>query len=203
MDGQGTARIVELTRRTKETSIELRLGLDGTGESTIRTGIGYFDHMLGALAKHAAFDLTLTCDGDLVIDQHHTVEDCGIVLGKAIDQALGDRAGISRAGHAYYPLDEALARAVVDLGGRPWPEVDLGLTREKLGELATENLDHVLRSLAIAGRMALHVHLLSGANDHHRAEAAFKSLGLALREAVRIDTARSSTEISNSTKGVL
>ena len=148
-------RQATVERATKETTIELTLNLDGTGQASIDTGIGFLDHMLGALTKHARFDLSLTCKGDLVIDDHHTAEDCALALGQALDQALGERRGIARFGHAYVPLDEALARAVVDLSGRPWPAIDLGLTRERIGAIACENLTHVLQSLAIASRSSL------------------------------------------------
>lgn len=180
-------RSATIQRTTRETSISLTLTLDGTGQARVATGIGFLDHMLTSLALHGRLDLTLTCTGDLVVDDHHTAEDVALALGAAIDQALGDRAGIRRFGSAYAPLDEALARAVVDLSGRPWAEVDLGLQREMLGAIATENLDHFARSLAIAGRLCLHLDVLRGRNDHHRAEAAFKALALALRDAVRVE----------------
>lgn len=192
-------RQATVKRATKETSIELTLNLDGTGQAEIDTGIGFLDHVLGALTKHARFDLSLTCKGDLEIDDHHTAEDCALALGQALDQALGERRGIARFGHAYVPLDEALARAVVDLSGRPWPQIDLGLTRERIGAIACENLTHVLQSLAIASRSSLHVDVLKGDNDHHRVEAAFKATALALRQAVALDH---SNDIP-STKGVL
>lgn len=192
-------RVIEKRRATKETSIELRLDLDGTGEAKVSTGIGFLDHMIGALAKHARFDLELSCAGDVEIDDHHTAEDCALVLGGALDELLGERRGIVRFGSAYAPLDEALARTVVDLSGRPWPEIHLGLKRERLGSLACENITHFLQSLAIAGRMSLHVDLLRGENDHHRAEAAFKATALALRAAVARD---GSTDVP-STKGSL
>ncbi len=179
-----TTRAATLQRTTKETRITLRLDLDGARRIEVRTGIGFLDHLLASLAFHAGWDLELECDGDLDVDDHHTAEDCALALGAALEQALGDRAGIARFGSAHAPLDEALARAVVDLSGRPWPEVHLGLEREMLGGLATENVVHVLVSLAMAARCALHVDVLRGANDHHRAEAAFKALALALRQAV-------------------
>ena len=194
-----TARRAETTRKTKETDITLQLNLDGGGVAEIATGIGFLDHLLTTLAKHARFDLTLTCKGDLHIDDHHTAEDCALALGAAIDQALGDRAGITRFGSAYAPLDEALARAVIDLSGRPYASVELGLAREALGGLACENIGHVLRSLATAARATLHVECLRGENDHHRAEAAFKAVALALRQAV----ARTGEPDVPSTKGVL
>jgi len=193
-----TPRTATVERATKETRISCRLTLDGTGEVTIATGIGFLDHMLTALAFHAGWDLDLQCSGDLEVDDHHTAEDCALALGEALDAALGDRAGIVRFGSAYAPLDEALARTVVDLSGRPWPQVDLGLKREMLGGLSTENVGHVLRSFAMAARCALHVDVLRGDNDHHRAEAAFKATALALRQA----TAPATGGI-RSTKGTL
>ena len=141
----------------------------------------------------------MSCKGDLDIDDHHTAEDCALALGQAFDQALGDKRGITRFGHAYAPLDEALARAVVDLSGRPYAYVDLGLRREKVGDIATEMIGHVLQSFAMAAKMTLHVELIRGQNDHHRAEAAFKSLALALRQAV----ATAGHDDVPSTKGVL
>lgn len=178
-----TSRTTTRERSTKETTITCRLNLDGIGKIAVATGIGFLDHMLTALAFHAGWDLDLQCSGDLEVDDHHTAEDCALTLGEALDTALGDRAGIQRFGSAYAPLDEALARTVVDLSGRPWPQVELGLQREMLGGLACENVDHFLRSLAIAARCALHVDVLRGDNDHHRAEAAFKATALAFRKA--------------------
>lgn len=192
-------RRAELERKTRETHVSIELDLDGTGEATVATGIGFLDHMLASLAKHARFDLFLRCDGDLEIDDHHTAEDSALALGQALDEALGERRGILRFGHAYAPLDESLARAVVDLSGRPFASVDVCLTRERIGQLATENVTHVLTSLAIASRSTLHVDVLRGSNDHHKAEASFKAVALALRQAV------SQTETGDvpSTKGVL
>ena len=179
-----TPREAVIDRRTKETEISVRLNLDGTGAAEVATGIGFLDHLLDALAKHARFDLELSCKGDLLIDDHHTAEDCGLTLGTALQQALGSRVGIRRFGYAYAPLDEALARAVVDISGRPFADVNLGLTRERLGELSCENIPHVLSSLASTAGLTLHVDVLKGENDHHRAEAAFKAVALAIREAV-------------------
>ena len=179
-----TPRQAVIDRRTKETEISVRLNLDGTGAAEVATGIGFLDHLLDALAKHARFDLELSCKGDLLIDDHHTAEDCGLTLGTALQQALGPRVGIRRFGYAYAPLDEALARAVVDISGRPFADVNLGLTRERLGELSCENIPHVLSSLASTAGLTLHVDVLKGENDHHRAEAAFKAVALALRAAV-------------------
>ncbi len=192
-------RKAEISRTTRETDIRLVLSLDGTGDATIATGIGFLDHMLTTLTKHSRFDLELTCQGDLHVDGHHTAEDCALALGQALDEALGDRRGIARFGYAYAPLDEALSRAVIDLSGRPWPEVDLGLRRERLGELDTELITHVFQSLAMASRASIHVDVLRGTNDHHRSESAFKALAIALRQAV----ARDGTGDIPSTKGVL
>lgn len=191
-------RVANLTRQTRETDITVALDLDAGPQIDIRTGIGFLDHLLTSLATHARIGLLLTCTGDLHIDDHHSAEDCAIALGQALDQALGERAGLARFGSAYAPLDEALARAVVDLVTRPSASIDLGLKREKLGELSCENIPHVLQTLATSGRFTLHVDVLKGENDHHRAEAAFKALALALRQAI----SRTGTAI-NSTKGVL
>ena len=180
------SRRAEMTRKTAETEIEVTLDLDGTGAGDIVTGLGFLDHMLNALARHSGIDLTLRAAGDVEVDDHHTVEDCAIVLGRCLDEALGDRAGIARFGYAYAPLDESLARVVVDLSGRPWPEVAIPFSRDRIGEVATENLVHFLRSFAIEGRMALHVDLIRGDNDHHKAESVFKALALALRAAVSV-----------------
>lgn len=192
-------RRASIHRRTGETDVRVELVLDGSGRAEIASGLGFLDHMLHALARHGRFDLRLSCKGDLHVDDHHTVEDCALALGQALDAALGNRAGIARFGGAYAPLDEALARVVVDLSGRPWAEVDLGLSRERLGDVSCENFPHFFRSLAVSGRMALHVDVLRGGNDHHRVEAAFKALALALREAV----ARTGEAEVPSTKGVL
>lgn len=192
-------RTAEIKRTTSETDIVATLGLDGTGQATLATGIGFLDHLLTALARHARFDLSLRCTGDLHIDDHHTAEDCAIVLGQAINQALGERRGITRFGHAYAPLDDALARAVVDLSGRPFAVVNLDLQRDQIGTLAGENVTHVLVSLATAARCNLHVDVLRGDNDHHRAEAAFKAVAIALRTAIR----RDGSDDIPSTKGAL
>lgn len=171
-------------RETKETNIDLELNLDGTGKIEIETGIGFLDHMLTALAFHSGMDLKLKCDGDLFVDDHHTAEDCALALGTAIDRALGKRTGIKRFGYAYAPLDEAMARTVIDLSGRPWPEIHLQLEREMVGQWACENIVHFFQSLAMTLKCSLHVDVLRGTNDHHRAEAAFKSCAKALKEAL-------------------
>jgi imidazoleglycerol phosphate dehydratase HisB len=194
-----SGRRVQLERRTGETDVRLELALDGTGESDIATGIGFLDHLLTGLTRHARFDLQLRCSGDLEVDDHHTAEDCALALGSALDEALGNRAGIARFGHAYAPLDEALARAVVDLSGRPFSFTDLGLEREALGDLSSENIPHFIRSLATTARAAVHLDVLRGENDHHRAEATFKALALALRTAVALT---GGSEVP-STKGML
>lgn len=194
-----TQRIATAARSTKETSIEVSIDLDGAGNAQISTELGFFDHMLDALARHSGFDIALQCKGDLVIDDHHSVEDCALVLGKAIDEALGDRAGIARFASAYAPLDESLARVVIDFSGRPFAAVELGFVREMLGQVATENITHFFESLATTMRATLHVDLIRGRNDHHKAEAAFKALALAMRDATRITRG----DAMPSTKGTL
>ncbi len=195
-----TARQTSLERKTSETEITLSLHLDGAGQkSTIETGLGFLDHMLTALSRHAGWSIQLQCKGDLPVDDHHTVEDCALALGQALDRILGERRGIRRFGSAYAPLDEALARAVVDLSGRPHASVSLGLERGRVGAVAAENLTHFFQSLAMTSRSAIHVDVIKGENDHHRAEAAFKALALALREALAQDGSGSVP----STKGVL
>ena len=192
-------RTATVTRETAETRVSCTVDLDGTGRAAITTGIGMLDHLLGALARHSRIDVSLTCAGDLHVDDHHTAEDCAITLASALDTALGERRGIGRFGSAYAPLDEALVRAVIDLSGRPWAEVHLALRADKLGGLSSQNVSHVLRSLAIGLRAALHVDVVRAENDHHQAEAAFKAVALALRQAVATD----GTTTVPSTKGVL
>jgi imidazoleglycerol-phosphate dehydratase len=192
-------RIAQFTRKTEETDIACRLNLDGTGIAQVETGIAFFDHMLNAFTKHARFDLELSCEGDLGVDDHHSVEDCALVMGRCFDEALAKREGITRFGSAHVPLDEALCRAAVDLSGRPYPAIDLGLERERLGALSCENIAHFFESFAVTARVALHVDMLKGRNDHHRSEAAFKAVAAALRQAV----ARGDTDSMPSTKGVL
>ena len=194
-----TARTASITRTTSETNVTASVNLDGRGDAAVSTGIGFLDHLLTSLSRHSRIDISLTCEGDLDVDDHHSAEDCALALGQAIDLALGERRGFARFGHAYAPLDEALARAVVDVSGRPCAVVDLGLRREAIGGLACENIPHVIMSLATALRGAIHVDVLRGQNDHHRAEAAFKALALALRAAV----ARTEDASVPSTKGVL
>lgn len=193
------SRKATLERVTGETRIEISVDLDGSGQTDIKTGLGFLDHMLDALGRHSRLDLRVSAAGDTEVDDHHTVEDCAIVFGRALAQALGDMTGVRRFGSAYAPLDESLARAVLDLSGRPWPEINLDLGRETIGDVATENLTHFLRTLAMEGRFGLHVDVLRGDNDHHKAEASFKAVALALREAV----ATSDGGGVPSTKGVL
>ena len=193
-------RIARIERKTNETDITLVLNLDGGGNADVSTGIGFLDHMLSSLAKHAQMDLTLHCKGDLEVDDHHTVEDCGIALGQAFEKAVGDKKGIYRFGHAFAPLDEALARVVVDLSGRPFSHVALALEDGMIGNLKNENLSHIFESFAMSARITLHVDVLRGKNSHHKAEAAFKALALALRSAVMV---RAGSDAIPSTKGVL
>ncbi len=192
-------RKTSLERRTRETEVRIELVLHGTGASMVDTGLAFFDHMLATLARHAGLDLVLTCRGDTRVDDHHTVEDCAILLGQAVDQALGERSGIARFGWALVPMDETLARVALDLSARPWSEVDLGLRRERIGEVATENLTHFFHSFARAARATLHVDVLRGENDHHRTEAAFKALALSLKSAL----SPTQPGVVPSTKGVL
>ena len=186
-------------RVTRETRVLVELDLAGQGRAQVNTGIGFLDHLLTAFARHARLDLVVRCDGDLVVDDHHTVEDVALGIGSALDRALGERKGINRFGHAIVPLDEALSRVAIDLSGRPFADVNLGLRRESIGTLATENIAHFLLSFATTGRMALHVDVLKGENDHHRAESALKATAVALRQAL----ASTGFDDVPSTKGVL
>jgi imidazoleglycerol-phosphate dehydratase len=194
-------RTARVDRQTRESRVEVLLNLDGSGQADIATGIGFLDHMLESLARHARFDLTLKADGDLHVDQHHTTEDVGLTLGQALDRALGERRGIRRFGDASVPLDEALAHVAIDLGGRPWASIDLPFRGTTIGGLSSEMIPHLLQSFAIEGRFALHVRLLAGDNDHHRAEATFKALARALDDATRPDPRLG--DAVPSTKGVI
>lgn len=185
-----SARTATVSRRTAETSIDVALNVDGSGKFVTETGVGFFDHMLSHIAKHGVFDLDIRCKGDLWIDQHHTVEDCGIALGEALAQALGNKAGLVRAGSAYMPLDEALAFAAVDLSGRPYARLDLRLLGREIGGMPPDLFDHFLESFAFAAKLNMHVKVLEGVNDHHKVEAAFKALARALDAACRIDPRR-------------
>lgn len=181
------ARSAEITRTTSETDITLRLDLDGTGTAAVNTGIGFLDHMLTALARHALFDLVVTATGDRHIDDHHTTEDVGIVLGQAITRALGDKRGIRRFGHAVVPMDEALVEAAVDLSGRPFLAWSVGFARDKVGTMDTELFEEFFRALAMNALLTMHVSQKAGMNAHHVAEACFKSVARALRAAVEPD----------------
>ena len=192
-------RTAQIWRTTTETDIDLTLTLADVGPNRIETGLGFLDHMLTALARHSGWTLVLKVTGDTWVDDHHTVEDVAICLGQAVSNALGERRGIQRFGSAFVPMDEALARVVIDLSGRPAWVVNLGFKREKLGAVATENLTHFFQTLAIELKAAIHVDVLRGENDHHRSEAAFKALALALKAAC---TSTESDQIP-STKGVL
>ena len=193
-------RTSEVSRRTTETDISVRLNLDGEGASQVSTGIHFFDHMLILMAKHGLFDLEVRCQGDLEVDGHHTVEDVGIALGQAFDRALGTKEGITRYGMAYVPMDEALGRAVVDYSGRPFLVCKVAFPAEKVGELNTELVEEFFRALAVHGRMNLHIEILYGKNSHHMAEALFKSAGRALSLAAARNPAVKGVP---STKGVL
>ena len=199
-DESAAERSAVVRRWTNETEVRCSVALDGLGASDARTGLGFLDHMIAAFSRHSGIDITLACQGDLHVDDHHTVEDCALVLGQALDQALGLRAGIARFADAYAPLDEALARAVVDLSGRPSASVSVLLTRDRVGDVASENIVHFIRSLADRLRGSIHLDVLRGENDHHKAEAAFKALALALGRAVAITREEGSPP---STKGVL
>jgi imidazoleglycerol-phosphate dehydratase len=180
-------RTATIERKTRETQIRLSLSLDGEGRSEIATGIGFLDHMLTALATHARFDLEVRCQGDLHVDAHHSVEDVGIVFGQALKEALGDKRGIVRFGHAYVPLDEALARCVVDLSGRPWLYFDAPFKARSVGTMPTELFEDFFWALADHGRLNLHLEIIRGRNAHHMAETLFKSTARALSMAVALD----------------
>ena len=193
-------RAAAVSRETSETTIEVTLDLDGDGESTVDTGIGFFDHMLTALAKHGLFDLTVRCDGDLEIDDHHTVEDVGITIGEALDEALGDKRGIVRYADRRVPLDEAVASVVVDVSGRPYFVFNGEFSQDQVGEFTSDMARHFAESLALNAGLTLHAEIVAGTNAHHEVEALFKSLARALDDATRVDGRRSDTP---STKGEL
>jgi imidazoleglycerol-phosphate dehydratase len=192
-------RRVTVSRTTRETSVTVRLDVDGSGATVIETGVGFYDHLLGSLAHHGLFDLEVRATGDLEVDEHHTVEDVALVLGSAFAEALGERSGIARFGEARVPMDEALASAVIDIGGRPYAVIDLPFRGDRAGELPLQLVEHALEAFARTAGATLHV-AGSGRNDHHLAEAAFKALGRALRSACEVDPRRSGVP---STKGAL
>jgi len=194
-------RRATLTRTTAETDISVKLNLDGTGTCDNRTGVGFFDHMLDQLARHALIDMTVRCDGDLHIDDHHTVEDVGIAIGQALARAVGNKKGIQRYGSCLLPMDDALVRAALDLSGRPYLVWNVDLPTSKVGTFDTELVREFFQALSTHGGITLHVDMLHGLNSHHIAEAAFKAVARALREALEVD-ARVADAIP-STKGAL
>ncbi|MEO8208388.1 MAG: imidazoleglycerol-phosphate dehydratase HisB, partial [Chloroflexota bacterium] len=176
------ARVAGLRRKTRETDITVEIVLDGTGEADISTGIGFYDHLLSSLAHHSLIDIRVAASGDIEVDDHHTVEDVALVLGSALAASLGDRAGIQRFGEAAVPMDESEARAVIDVGGRPYALIDLPFRGDRIGALSTQLIEHALEAFARTAGATLHVRG-TGRNDHHLAEAAFKALARALRSA--------------------
>jgi len=199
-DSNFSPRTATVERTTAETDVSVDLSLDGDGTYDVETGVGFFDHMLDLFAKHGGLDLTVRCDGDLHVDEHHTVEDVAITLGQALRKALGDKAHIARYGHAYVPMDDALARAVIDLSGRAYSRVDVSFERDLVGDLSTEMVPHVWRSFAEHAACNLHQTVLHGHNAHHKVEALFKATAQALQMAVR--RSASHAEVA-STKGTL
>ena len=195
------SRSAEIHRKTNETDIQIKLNLDGKGSHNIRTGVPFLDHMLTHIAVHGLFDLELRAQGDLEVDEHHTVEDCALVLGQAFDQALGDRAGVTRIASAYVPMDEALAFVALDLSGRPYSVIQAEWRSPAVGGIATSLFPHFLESFAVTARCNLHARVVYGRDDHHQAEALFKALGRALDEATRLDPRRAGA--IPSTKGTL
>lgn len=181
------ARTAAVIRQTAETDIAITMDIDGSGQGNIATGIGFFDHMLILLARHGLFDLDVRAVGDLQVDSHHTIEDCGIVLGQVLLQALGDKRGIKRYGTAFVPMDEALAQVSLDISGRPFLVFDALIPGERIGGFDVEMVEEFLRALAVHAGLTLHVRVLSGKNAHHIVEAIFKALGKALDEATRQD----------------
>ena len=194
-------RTAEVSRDTAETKIKVRLNLDGTGESKLATGIGFFDHMLDQIARHGLIDLDVQCEGDLHIDGHHTVEDVGIAIGQAVRQAVGDKRGLTRYGHSYVPLDEALSRVVVDFSGRPGLVLEAKFTSGMIGQLDTQLIHEFFQGFVNHALVTLHIDNLKGANAHHQAETMFKAFGRALRMALERDPRMAGT--IPSTKGTL
>ncbi len=193
-------RTAQLSRKTKETDITLALNLDGKGNSIAKTGVGFFDHMLDLLARHSLVDLDVSAKGDLDVDAHHTVEDVGIVLGQALDKALGDKRGIYRYGWAIVPMDESLAQVAIDLSGRPAFVFNVKFTGELIGQFPVELIEEFLKSLSTAGKLNLHITVPYGTNNHHISEAIFKALAKALRQATSLDPRNDAVP---STKGSL
>ena len=181
------SRTATVTRKTRETNITVTLDLDGSGKADLHTGIGFFDHMLDGFARHGLFDLTLHCDGDLNVDCHHTIEDTGIVLGTAIKEAVGDKKGIRRYGSCILPMDECLVLCAIDLGGRPYLSFEGTFTSEKIGDMSTEMVKEFFYAISYTAAMNLHIKVLTPGNNHHMAEAMFKSFAKALDMAVAYD----------------
>ncbi|RVQ68717.1 imidazoleglycerol-phosphate dehydratase HisB [Croceicoccus ponticola] len=194
-------RTGSISRKTKETAIEVSVNLDGTGEYDIATGVGFLDHMVEQFSRHSLIDVTMKVDGDLHVDQHHTVEDSAIALGEAILQALGEKRGIARYGHAYSPMDETLARVALDISGRPYLVWKAGFSQPRLGEMDTELFEHWFHSIAQAAGITLHIELLYGQNNHHIVESLYKGFARAMRAAVEIDPRKG--DAIPSTKGLL
>ncbi len=194
-------RTASVHRTTRETDVELVLELDGTGQHSLQTGLAFLDHMLAQLAVHGLFDLRVQARGDLDVDAHHTVEDVALALGTALDQALGDRSGIVRMGAQHVPFDESLALVAIDLSGRPHCVISVPWTGPAVGSLPVTLIEHFFASLAVTSRTTIHAHIISGRDDHHKAEALFKALGRALDQAVRLDARRQG--LIPSSKGTL
>jgi len=194
-------RTAEITRQTKETAISVAVNLDGTGAYSVSTGIGFLDHMIEQFSRHSLIDITLSCTGDLHVDQHHTSEDTGIAIGEAIVKALGEKRGITRYGEAHAPMDETLTRCALDISGRPFCVWKVPLTVERIGEWDAEMIPHWFHSFADAAGITLHVELLYGSNNHHIVESCYKALARALRTAVTIDPRKG--DAIPSTKGIL
>jgi len=193
-------RIGKITRKTRETEIDLRLNLEGNGQAVIKTGVGFMDHMLTLFTVHGFFDLTINAEGDVQVDDHHTVEDLGICLGMALKEAVAGMAGISRYGHSYVPMDEALVRVCVDFSNRPYLHYSVKLSDQKVGSFDTSLAKEFLRALALHGGLTLHVDLMHGENTHHIIEAVFKALGRSLAYAV-VEDSRLAGQLSS--KGML
>ena len=200
MTNQAPPRAASVERSTKETQIKLQLELDGTGRAEISTGVGFFDHMLDLLARHARLNLSVSANGDLETGAHHTTEDVGIVLGQALDRALGDRSGIARYGDATVPMDEALGACAIDVSGRPYCAFEADLPNTTIAGFETELTEEFFRAVANNAKLTIHIRALEGSNAHHKIEACFKAFARALREAVAVDASEIGVP---STKGVL
>jgi imidazoleglycerol-phosphate dehydratase len=200
MNNSAPARAASIERSTKETSVKLALDLDGSGKAEISTGVGFLDHMLDLLARHARLNLTVKANGDLETGAHHTTEDVGIVLGKALDEALGDRSGIARYGDAMVPMDEALGACAIDVSGRPYCSFEAELPATSIAGFETDLVEEFFRAVANNAKLTLHLRALDGSNAHHKIEACFKAFARALREAVALDASEPGVP---STKGVI